>query len=1078
MEETTLGATILSQLARNEYACLVCTDPVPVDGPVWACGSCHRVFDLQCVSDWAKADMKKSKVGQWRCPSCNVFSSKLPAKYRCWCGRETNPRPNPLEPHSCGAVCSARIKGCSHGCEFTCHPGPHQAKCTQMGPETTCKCGKHTKQTMCSLTKRNWSCGEVCDDTLACTKHKCTKRCHKGVCGECTAKELDQCYCGNIKDFQIKCSDRNPFLSVNAKGEKWVGSFQCDKQCSEMLECGNHKCNQSCHPQSVSSHQCPLSPQNVTTCNCGQTPLKDLGVVRKDCVDPIPSCDKSCGKLLPCGHKCYFGCHSGPCSPCYQPVTVNCSCESHSYSLACGLSMEEGYMPQCNQKCSILKSCRRHACKLKCCPDRPKGLTREHDIRKRIRRNELTPAQASQITLENIEPSHVCLENCGKLLNCGKHTCEAICHAGNCAPCIQSEFEDKVCNCGKTILHAPFRCGTQLPQCDNVCVRKSACGHPMEWHKCHPDDKPCPPCRTLCVRKCRCHRENSVANVLCSLDQQHVSCMMKCELQLSCGVEGHTCQKECHTKGDCVKQCTEQCDGARDCGHRCKLPCHAKAGARDKCPENYKCQELVQVNCQCGEHHVTVQCWIAQELHKKKERDDLEAETKKAEQEQEKIDEDVAIQSETIEPVASNSTPEEESTSEELSSSAMEPSSSNTSEEQPLESLPINAYLPCNNQCGQKRRARLMFIALHPQNTNSDIIFQYKQAEELYSSFILQVSKAQPKWALSIENILRNITLPVVIRQWGITDPEEEEKNKKSNSNNPSVSHLSAGERVLWKKQQVQKSAVESITSLLPSHHFSPMKSIQRRFIHEMAQSWGIKSQAQDPEPKRSVLVKATHQSHLPNVDLTQALAIYEKYLVVKAEQDKIDAELAAQQLALHKLRLEEEAKFAKALELKRLEAEKKIKQQESKLWNAILVQDTSSFVSLEEVSNELSDIYKDSTLEASVHAVSDGIWVVSFDLDPRHDEDDAKLLAQNVIQWAGEVENRVREKGWGQQCFVCIIDDEGVVSEMRDWSNDDCDQEHEVVDIDVLAEEEEEKEEQGEQEKEEKEKEEEEEKA
>jgi len=52
------------------------------------------------------------------------------------------------------------------------------------------------------------------------------------------------------------------------------------------------------------------------------------------------------------------------------------------------------------------------------------------------------------------------------------------------------------------------------------------------------------------------------------------------------------------------------------------------------------------------------------------------------------------------------------------------------------------------------------------------------------------------------------------------------------------------------------------------------MKTLQRRFIHELAQSYGVFSESQDPEPKRSVFLNATASSHRPRISLSDALAV------------------------------------------------------------------------------------------------------------------------------------------------------------------------------------------------------------
>jgi transcriptional repressor NF-X1 len=90
------------------------------------------------------------------------------------------------------------------------------------------------------------------------------------------------------------------------------------------------------------------------------------------------------------------------------------------------------------------------------------------------------------------EQAHRCEEECGRLLNCGKHRCVLPCHPGSCDPCLESSLEDYVCACGRTVIRAPIRCGSMIPHCKYDCTRDPACGHPRVKHECHGDDISCP----------------------------------------------------------------------------------------------------------------------------------------------------------------------------------------------------------------------------------------------------------------------------------------------------------------------------------------------------------------------------------------------------------------------------------------------------------------------------------------------------------------------------------------------------------------------------------------------------------
>ena len=70
------------------------------------------------------------------------------------------------------------------------------------------------------------------------------------------------------------------------------------------LNCGNHRCELTCHPPPCLP--CHLLPSHTTTCPCGALPLSALlssDQARTSCLDPIPTCSRTCVKLLPCSTK-------------------------------------------------------------------------------------------------------------------------------------------------------------------------------------------------------------------------------------------------------------------------------------------------------------------------------------------------------------------------------------------------------------------------------------------------------------------------------------------------------------------------------------------------------------------------------------------------------------------------------------------------------------------------------------------------------------------------------------------------------------------------------------------------------
>lgn len=151
-----------------------------------------------------------------------------------------------------------------------------------------------------------------------------------------------------------------------------------------------------------------------------------------------------------------------------------------------------------------------------------------------------------------MEAKHICLKPCNLTLSCGIHKCQRKCHPGKCPPCLESDSNDLVCPCGKTVVPAPVRCGTKLPTCNHPCIKvvrgESTCGHKPMPHTCHSLDVSCPPCTETVFKPCKCGKKTKVRTVCFQTD---VSCGIKCGIPLSYCY--HTCQKTCHLPGNCQK---------------------------------------------------------------------------------------------------------------------------------------------------------------------------------------------------------------------------------------------------------------------------------------------------------------------------------------------------------------------------------------------------------------------------------------------------------------------------------------------------------------------------------------------
>ncbi|CCH41499.1 hypothetical protein BN7_1040 [Wickerhamomyces ciferrii] len=600
-QEYDLATTILNEIKDETYICLICTCEVGPGGKFWSCGDCYRVYHMSCIESWSKKGSSTDVEGNWKCPACNSKHRKQKFQHKCWCKKTLHPPNNPLNPGSCGQSCGVPLNGCIHKCPLPCHPGPH-AECNALGPIMKCRCGNHDNQWPCVMTPYldGWQCEDICEELLPCEIHRCGKTCHDGLCGKCERFIESKCYCGNTTD-NIKCHSKQPRKSFGkTKDDNWIGNFQCSVSSEITYDCGNHSELKSCQSVKRKAAHCPLSPDIIKNCPCGQTLIEDLneGTNRSSCTDPIPTCEKICGKTLACGHKCKWVCHQGECSPCYENIKSDCQCGFNTFISPCKFLMEFS-KPTCSRKCTSLLSCRRHRCNKICCQDEKEAMNRERLRKKGIRHNTISTNNRGNRDNEafNIEASHICLQICNKKLTCGNpdHLCQQTCHTGPCPPCLESSNDDLICHCGQTVVMAPVRCGTQLPQCYSQCMRELPCGHQQMPHNCHPDDVPCSRCTKTVEKWCNCGKNKLKA--MCY--QTEVFCAERCGKILPCK---HHCISNCHS-GECI--CRSICGKKKKyCSHVDRSPCHFPS----RCNDTGICNQMVKLTCKCGRLKKDIPC--------------------------------------------------------------------------------------------------------------------------------------------------------------------------------------------------------------------------------------------------------------------------------------------------------------------------------------------------------------------------------------------------------------------------------------------------------------------------------------
>lgn len=538
---------LVHQLGRGTYDCMICLAKVGKPAPIWSCSKCWASFHLKCVHQWA--ERSSPEQGQnaecaWPCPGCRHFHVGPRPKYTCFCTKMIEPATNPhWIAHSCGEVCE-KDRGCAHACPELCHPGPCP-RCTAVGPPGECHCGQDSTLTTKCGDPRSWSCGGPCGKSLACGLHTCRVRCHAGPCPPCSVTSLQPCFCGVVEEKRI-CGQED---------------FSCGSICGMPLDCGNHNCEMKCHAGDCAD--CQLQPtiwKDRCACgaisNCSQEANAAILVRwtgrRQRCTDLLPLCGSRCGRQRACGHQCKRTCHEGQCGECEEKRKTDCRCGRSNMEVACA----EANDVSCVAPCKTRKSCGIHRCDTLCCPA---FSQRDHE-------------------------SHLCLQVCGKALQCSNHVCEDFCHLGRCGPCRVVSNEPLFCACGSNCVEPPVRCGTDLPICTSPCGESMDCGHECVAN-CHFGDHPL--CYESVARLCfGGHRQMRVPCHVSSL-----SCGRSCGKPLPCG---HSCKIQCHA-GDCPP-CSQQCGATRSfCSHKCEAECHPDF----PCPDD-PCKFKLKAACECG----------------------------------------------------------------------------------------------------------------------------------------------------------------------------------------------------------------------------------------------------------------------------------------------------------------------------------------------------------------------------------------------------------------------------------------------------------------------------------------------
>jgi hypothetical protein len=114
-------------------------------------------------------------------------------------------------------------------------------------------------------------------------------------------------------------------------------NVMCNKTCGKLLPCGGHQCDRQCH--------------------------------NDPCIPPGGQCKQPCGKRRPdCGHPCRAPCHAPSICPitqlaCKEPVTVSCACGRIQKTQPCRAKGQDNISNKlpCDEACAVAERNRRLA---------------------------------------------------------------------------------------------------------------------------------------------------------------------------------------------------------------------------------------------------------------------------------------------------------------------------------------------------------------------------------------------------------------------------------------------------------------------------------------------------------------------------------------------------------------------------------------------------------------------------------------------------------------------------------------------------------------------------------------------
>ncbi|KAL1690222.1 hypothetical protein GGG16DRAFT_56132 [Schizophyllum commune] len=408
------------------------------------CGPCDITETVKC---YCGKEEKEVKCGDGEAEVCEIEGGET------WFGR-----------FACSQTCD-RLFDCGvHKCQKPCHPPSRSAPPCPFSPSlvTRCPCGRHPASdfpTRTSCSDPIPTCDSKCSKPHSGCSHPCEAKCHTGPCPPCSVPITRPCRCG-LSTKSVLCSE------ITGDG---ASEILCDRPCPALRACGRHQCNRIC---------CPLAAlakgKGKKKRPLGTAEEMNVGEERGG----LHECDLVCGKPLTCGnHRCEERDHRGPCPPClrssFEEMICFCGRTVLDPPIPCGTKIRCNYQcPMPPPPCGHPRT--QHTCHddTISCPPCPFLTTKLCACGKKEVRNLRCSLEREKVN---------CGTPCGKLMRCGFHHCERLCHAGECGDCTAV--------CGK-----PRKlCFPDKHPCTQPCHAPAAC----------PEDAPC---QALVTLSCPCGR--------------------------------------------------------------------------------------------------------------------------------------------------------------------------------------------------------------------------------------------------------------------------------------------------------------------------------------------------------------------------------------------------------------------------------------------------------------------------------------------------------------------------------------------------------------------------------------------